>query len=82
MAGPTNVKPLQFAPKPKQAAVERTEFTQADLRHARIVGAFAGFLAGLAVMFGIIWLATTWSAQSSVETFSRGVAVGQAVGAP
>jgi len=78
VAGPANVKKVEFASKPEKPA-ERT-YAKADVRHARLEGGLVGFLSGLAVMFAIIWIATTWTAESTVENFSRGVAMGKAVG--
>jgi hypothetical protein len=76
VAGPTNVKPVQFKRAEPAPAVP---LTAADVRHARLQGGVIGLMAGLALMFAIIWTATMWTADTTVDTFGRGVAIGKAM---
>lgn len=78
MAGPANLKKVEFAPKPEKPA-ERV-YAKSDVRHARIFGGMVGFFIGLVTMFFVIWYVNATTTQATVDTFGRGVAIGKAVG--
>lgn len=82
MAGPANVKAVEFArgsrQQPSPTNAQNEVITKADVRHARMLGGVVGFVCGLVVMFLTIWTATMWTAETTVDTFGRGVALGKA----
>ncbi len=77
MAGPANVKAVEFARKPETAA---PQVTKADVRHARMFGGVVGYILGLATMFALIAWVNAQTTQATVDTFGRGVAMGKAIG--
>lgn len=86
---PADVTPLHADRPPVDRVVKRDE-SRTYSRHelvARVwrVGAscvLAGFLAGLATMFLVVAAFSAAESNRTAETFSRGVAIGQATARP